>query len=379
MIVQQKINVLHIRDSSGIFGAERVILTIGKNLRKDLFNFHLLCLQGSQRLADPLIKKSQDLGIHVTELPVTGRLNMRAIILLRHILITNNISLIHSHDFKSNFYVFIAAAFLGIPKIITAHGSTRDSLKKRIYLSFDEQVNYRFFDKIIAVSEDLKNNLVSKNTSVAKILVIQNGLDFELLNQEREDDPIQSHLVLPEKKIIFAVVGRLFPDKGHSFFLEAFAKLRLKFPDILALFVGEGPNLDVIRKQISDNDLEDFVILAGIRKDMQSIYERVDFLVIPSLTEGLPYVLLEAMANHLPVIASAVGDIPRLIENGKSGLLCPPGNSLMLEDRMDFMINNPAEASIMAEKAYRLVSEKYGYQCMVAQYEQVYLSMVKES
>lgn len=374
--IAPKIKILHVRDSSGLFGAERVILTIGNNLPKERFHFHLLCLQGPQQLGEPLLDRAKSLGLPASALAVRGRLDLSAILRLRRFLKDNRIDLLHCHDFKANFYGWLAAWGLGIPKVVTAHGSTRDSLKKKAYLLFDELVNYRFFDRIIAVSEDLQEQLVRRHIPAAKILLIQNGLDFDLLRRETATTAAQAPLPLPADKTIFAVVGRLFPDKGHRFFLEAFARVREKFPDIGGLFVGEGPSANAIRQQINDLGLQDCVTLAGVRQDMQTIYDRIDFLVIPSMTEGLPYVLLEAMASRVPVIASTVGDIPRLLKDRISGHLCPPGDVSMLAARMQEALRSPEKAAAMAEHAFRTVSEKFACQEMLAKLEQVYLSLL---
>jgi glycosyltransferase involved in cell wall biosynthesis len=373
----RRITIMHVRDSGGIFGGERVILTLAKNMNKEIFNFRLLCMRRDDGISEQLIANAKQLGIKVDIIDVKGRLDLAAIIKLRKILRKHNVSILHSHDFKSNFYGLLASANLSIKRVTTAHGSTRDSFLKRAYLYGDEKVTYRFFDRIIAVSDDLRHHLVRRGLREERIKVIQNGLDFDLL--KNDDGRASSHGPLPalDGRKVFGVIGRLFPDKGHRFFLEAFSKIRNEYPDIAGLIVGEGPERSMLLQNIKGQNLQESVFLAGVRSDMKNVYGRLNFLVIPSLTEGLPYVLLEAMASRIPVVATSVGDIPLLIKDGVNGYLVPPCDVQALSARMAELLRNPRQGEIMAQKACQLVEEKYSSQRMVKQTEHLYVSLLQ--
>jgi hypothetical protein len=175
--ITRKTNILHIRDSQGIYGAERVLLTIGKNIDKTKFNFYLLCMQRDSGVSQDLIYAARKMGINVLTIRVHSRIDIAAIRELRKILRIYQIDIINTHDYKSDLYGLISAVGLKIIKILTAHGSTKDSFIKKVYLFVTENVTYRFYDHIIAVSQDLYDNL-SKHIRPKKISLIQNGIDM---------------------------------------------------------------------------------------------------------------------------------------------------------------------------------------------------------
>jgi glycosyltransferase involved in cell wall biosynthesis len=367
-------HVLHIRDSSGIFGGERAILTLARNLDRDLFDLSLLCMRRPDGRSEPLIALASRLGIRVETLEVRGRLDFKALSRLRDFIRKEAVSIIHTHDFKSDFYGIWATANLDVRRVATAHGSTRDSRLKRAYLFFDEYLAYRFFDRVIAVSEDLREQL-GKGAGREKLTVIPNGLDPDLLSFQSGEGEPEPPFVKEQGMKTFAVIGRLFPDKGHAVFLEAFSLIAREIPEAAGLIAGDGPERDAVLKQIQSLSLADRVRYCGVRKDMKGFYGLADCLVIPSYTEGLPYVLLEAMAFGIPIIATSVGDMPRLVRDGVTGYLVPPGDARALAERMKDLVRMPVHAMSMAEEGRRLVHDRYSARAMARSTEQLYLSL----
>lgn len=376
MKLNDRIHIMHIRDSSGIYGAERVILTLGQKIDKKRFKLSVLCMRSEDGNGEKLISKTDELGIQNIPVNVKGRMDFNAILNIRKIFRENTVSIFHSHDFKSNFYGLLASINLPIKRVTTAHGSTRDSIMKRAYLFWDERVGYRFFDKIVAVSENTGRELTKKHVNLEKIEIIQNGLDLESMEKEGDREGFEKPFNIFNRDKIFAVIGRLYPDKGHQYFLHAFSKLSQKDPSIKGLVLGDGPAKEKITRTIHTLKLENRVSLCGVRPDMKNVYNQIDFLIIPSLREGLPYVLLEAMASKVPVLATAVGDIPLLVENGVTGYLVAPGESEGLEKGMIDLLTNPIRAREMADRAYRVVVEKFSADRMVRKTEKLYTSLV---
>lgn len=367
---------MHIRDSSGIYGAERVILALGRNINKEKFNFLLLCMRREDVRNEELIAAAEENGIKVISVDVSRKIDLNAITKIRNIFRENSVSIFHSHDFKSDIYGVLASMNLGIKRVTTAHGSTRDSMKIRTYLLLDEKIFYRFFDKIIAVSNDIFMQFSEEKRLRPKIELIQNGVDPLLLLDNANDKDLDKKFDFPKNCKIFGVAGRLFPDKGQQIFLEAFSRAHKINPSIAALIVGDGPEKNEIERRIQELKLEDRVFLYGFQKDMKNVYDSIDYLVIPSVREGLPYVLLEAMARKVPVIATAVGDIPLLVEDGVTGYLVSPKDPKALRERMLDLLSNHNKSKDMAERAYQLVIEKFSADRMVQKTENLYSSLV---
>jgi len=366
---------MHIRDSHGIYGAERVILTLGKNIDKERYKFMILCMRRKDGGSEELMNKARRFGIQVIPVDVNGRIDLGALTRMRKIFKNNKISIIHSHDYKSDLYGLIASINLGIKQIVTVHGSTRDSLKKKLYLFITEQFIYRFVDRLIAVSEEIFQSL-RKYHPPKRIELVQNGIDLSVVENEKEGGEGEDAFSISNEHKVFGVIGRLFPDKGHRFFLEALSRVVMNHPSVMALIVGDGPARNEIAGQVRKLKLENCVQLCGVWSDMKRIYDKIDFLVIPSLREGLPYTLLEAMAYKVPVLASTVGDIPRLVQEGVTGYLVPPGDTEALVKGMNQLLTDPEKSKEMAEKAHFLVMGRFSADRMVSKTEEVYAKIL---
>ncbi|MEZ4600295.1 MAG: glycosyltransferase [Syntrophotaleaceae bacterium] len=323
----QPVHVMHIRDGRGIFGAERVILALLKNYDRKEFKISLLCMKRGDGASNSLIEEARNLGVSVFTVDIKGKLDLSGILKIRRLFQSEKVSIFHSHDFKSDFYGWLASQGLKVQRIATAHGSTRDSLRKKFYLLFNEKVIWRQFHKIITVSKELEADLLDAGLSKKQVVTVRNGLDFSTL--ECRLDRIMGSPIPPQCKgrKVFAVIGRLYPDKGHIIFLDAFAKVIGTGKDICALVVGDGPFRTHIEAHVNRLGLNQVIHMLGVRSDMGRLYKDIDCLVIPSLREGLPYVLLEAMAMEVNVIATKVGEIPSIIEDGVNGLLVSPGDA----------------------------------------------------
>ncbi len=370
-----KINVMHIRDSKGIYGAERVILALGKNLRREPFSFSLLCMKHADGKAQDLITRAGELGLPVMTVRVRGKLDLAAILRIRNILKKEHVDIVHSHDYKSDLYALLATLCMPIRRVTTAHGSTRDSFRKRLYLFFTERLMYRCFDRVIAVADEIRRELGSR-IGTQRIALVRNGIDASILAGEGSLSNEEPRVTGVGGGKTFAVIGRLFPDKGHRYFLTALAKTAEEYPTIGAWIVGDGPARDAVAEDVRDLGLESTVKLCGVRRDMRNVYGCVDFVVIPSLREGLPYVLLEAMSLRVPVLATAVGEIPSLIEDGATGLLVPPGDAEALAKGMKRLLDSPENARAMAERAFRLVQERFSAERMARSTEALYAGLV---
>lgn len=372
-----RLNVMHIRDSSGLYGAERVLLALARQLDPARFKFLLVCLQDRQGSARPLIEKARGMGIQVEVIPVRSAFDPAAVFGVRKLLKRYAIHLIHTHDFKATLFGMLASVRLGIKRVATLHGSVKDSLKMRLSLWLEEQIIRHSFDMAIVVAEELQRQLLSEGFRPGMLRLIRNGID---LSSFASGSPGSSKAMKSEPEQgnkVFGVVGRLVPDKGHKYFLNALSRMKPQYPTMKAVIVGNGSFKEEIEREIARLGLEHQVLLHGVRSDMAELYRQMHCLVIPSLREGLPYVLLEALASKVPVIASAVGDIPKLIRHAETGYLVPPANSVELQKYMTLVLKEPDTARRLADKGYQVVLEGYSSNRMVQETQAVYSALVQ--
>lgn len=364
------LNVMHVRDSSGLYGAERVILALAKYCDPERFRLSLLCLLDSEGNALPLIRQAKAMGVIVDVVKVRGVWDCRTVRSIRAALTAHQVDVVHTHDFKSTWFGWLASMGLGVKRVVTAHGSVKDSFKIRVSLWLEEWIMRGCFDRVIVVAEDLRRDFLKKEFLKNQLKLIQNGIDVSTMGATSGEGTVGKSRLRDE--IVFGVIGRLVPDKGHRFFLQAFANMIHEYPHARALIVGGGPLGNDLRRQVEQMGLDHQVVFCGARDDMTNVYKEIQCLVIPSLREGLPYVLLEALATKIPVVATAVGDIPLLIRSKETGYLVPPGDVEELRKSMRAIVADRGTAARFAEEGYRLVVEQYSSNRMAEEVEQVY-------
>jgi glycosyltransferase involved in cell wall biosynthesis len=201
-----------------------------------------------------------------------------------------------------------------------------EDLKMKLYARLDKSLLNRF-DKVVAVSDTVKQEILNRNISSTRVLTIPNGIDVDRFNSRKRPDTLKREFGIDHNCRIIGTVGRLSEEKGHSHLLHAAEKVLRTCPDVVFLIVGDGP----LREDLQDKALQlaqggsvNPFLFTGVRNDMEEIYSLMDIFVLPSLTEGLPMVLLEAMAAQKPVVATKVGAVPGVIDDGHSGLLISP-------------------------------------------------------
>jgi glycosyltransferase involved in cell wall biosynthesis len=220
-----------------------------------------------------------------------------------------------------------------------------------------------------------------------KIVTIPNGIDTERIAGKirsgpgpatgfgKMDKASDSELGFGSGPIV-GIVARLDEVKGHTFLFEALSLLKAEFPTLQCLVVGDGPLRWRLEKEAKTRDLESLVRFLGFRQDMDDIYRRMDVLVLPSLTEGLPMTLLEAMAFEKPVVASSVGGIPEVVQNGRTGFLVPPKDAQMLARVLRRLILDPDLRRRMGTEGRRRVENAFSFEKEMTAYETLYGSVL---
>ena len=346
------INVLYVIWSLGLGGAEQVVISLARGLDKSRFRPFIACLNDEGRFAEELKKD----GIEVFSLNKVKGIDLSVVPKLVKIIRENDINIVHTHLWGANFWGRFAANAAKVPVVVTEHNV--DVWKTPFHFLIDRWLFGRT-DRFIAVSETVRD-FYSRKLSVSKdrMQVVYNGIAV--------GQPIR----IKEGEKVIAVIGRLVPQKGHAFFFEAFAKSDLAAK---VLIVGDGPLEESLKSQVINLKLEDSVKFLGFRKDVREILGKTDILVLPSSREGLPIVLLEAMAVGAIVLATAVGGTPELVEDGVNGFLVEYGDGEGLKKKLEDIFN--ADSRSLNEvrlAARRTIEEKFSLEKMVSEHEGIY-------
>jgi glycosyltransferase involved in cell wall biosynthesis len=368
-LLEFRVKILQLISSEGKYGAETMLLCLVKSLALLGHESVIGVFRNSHCPHTEVAEAARLKGLKVEIIPCDGKIDRRAVDVIRHCLQIHSIDLVHTHGYKANFYGYLAARGKGVPAVATYHLDWPDrGLALRLYHLFDRLV-VRRFGKIAAVSEAVARSLRRSGVPSAKIVTIDNGIDLSPFAQAR---PILQEEISERPDALIGLVGRLTPQKGCEYFLRAAQRVLIDFPRTLFVLVGEGPDRRKLEELVRDLNIAERVIFAGHREDMPGVYASLDILVLPSINEGLPMTLIEAMAAARPVIATPVGAIPKLIIPEQTGLLVNPRDPVGLAAALGRLISNPDLRHRLGRDGQAWVMRRFSAEAMAQQYAEIY-------
>jgi glycosyltransferase involved in cell wall biosynthesis len=377
--------VLQLISSSGFYGADNVIIELSKKLSRASF-FPVVGVFNNLRNPHlEVAEAAKQYNLPVAVFPCKGKLDFRTILLLRRYLEENQIDIIHTHGYKSNLYALAASCGRRLPRVATCHNWLGDDPKMKLYARMDKFF-LDCFDRVIAVSDTVEREILRCKISSEKVMTIGNGVEIEKFDKPQNLNGIRREFGIEEGCKVIGTVGRLSEEKGHQHFLKAAEKVLQKYRKIVFLIVGDGPlrqRLEAASTQTAKKICaksgcpQVHFIFTGVRTDMPAVYSLLDVFVLPSLTEGLPMVLLEAMASRRPVVATTVGAVPMVIEQDRSGLLIRPADADALAEAILSLLGDPQKAGRLAGCARRRVQEEFSSGKMAEKYMDVYRKVVQ--
>jgi glycosyltransferase involved in cell wall biosynthesis len=359
------LKVLQLISSGGYYGAENMLLNLCASQESAGCRHSLLLFYNVHAPNVELYERARRRGITVRMVHCKGRADWRAVREIRQYIAQDQIDLVHTHGYKADLYGYLAARGMEKPIVATCHNWVGGTAALAIYNRVDRMVLKRF-NAIAAVSDAVKERLLQCGIAPAAVKTIANGIDVEAFSHAEPPESISR-----QTKII-GMVARLDLKKGFEYLLLAVHKLHKTFKDFKVVITGEGPDRPAIEQMIEHYGLQQSVTLAGARSDMPNVYAAMDIFVLPSLNEGLPMTLLEAMAAGKPVIASRVGAIPDVVEDGANGLLVTPGDSSGLCDALARLLNAPDLCRRMASQAHEWVGRNFTSEIMAKRYRLLY-------
>ncbi|MBI4994184.1 glycosyltransferase family 4 protein [Candidatus Peregrinibacteria bacterium] len=360
--------VLFYTDTPLLGGAENQMLLLAKFLDPEKYSVTLAC--SSYKNLNIWCQKFMELGINVIRVKVAGKHDPRHLLYLKKIL--KNFDLLHLHIWNpaSCRWAFLAAG--KTPIVVTEHdpfvlrgikGWLKNKLMNRVRA-------------IIAISEASKKTIIEQNPELApKITVIHNGIDINEWQAEAKIEPRNEYkrsffAALPNEKIILCV-AELHERKGQKYLIEA-AKILAESAGLnfKLIFVGDGPERKYYEKLAAP--LKNKILFLGRRKEIAKLMSAADIFVLPSIREAFGLVLLEASAAGLPIIASDVGGIKEIIDDGKTGILVQPENAQALAEAINKLLQNPMLATSLAHEAKSKVELKFSAKTMAGRTMEVY-------
>lgn len=289
-----------------------------------------------------------------------------------------NYNLLDSQNIQSKFWANLAAIITGAALVSTlnswyANEHGKASVKGRIYTALELLTN-QSLDLYITVSEKDRQSLLKAGLPEDKVELIYNAVDAGLSAIPGDPEGLKKKFGLPFDSVICTAVGRLVPVKGYDVLISAVQKIASQVPQLQCLIVGEGESKEELCRQIQGIGLENRIHLVGYydRQDAMSILKSSDIFVMPSRYEGTPIALLEAAALARPILASATGGIPELVQDEEHALLVPPGDPAALAQGLVKLTLDRKWARHLGEKAQQRIRQKFNLESQVSDTWQAY-------
>lgn len=354
----------HLIESDGPGGAERVVADLASEFQaRGATNVVFLPANGDGWLARQL----DGSGIIIEHFRIDRPLSPACARSLADGFRRHRIDLAHSHEFSMAVYGAWASWLAGVPHVITMHGSRYYAAHLRRRLAMRAAI--ALSGRTIAVSHPLADH-ISKDLHVrrSRIDTILNGVRATIQPRSR----LRDELRLARDERLIVSVGNLYPVKGHQHLIDALGMLSARHPRVHLAISGRGEMADALTARARVLGLHDRLHLLGLRSDVPAVLAAADVFVLPSLSEGLPLALLEAMFATCPIIASDVGDVAVALAHGDAGILVEPGDAVALARALDLLLSDRTRARQLGERAYRRAAAEYDIGHMVRRYRAVY-------
>jgi L-malate glycosyltransferase len=358
--IDQKIKVCHIISGDLWAGAEVQMYTLAQSLSADpRISLSVIALNDME-----LAAKLRKIPVEITVVD-EARHGFREIVNQAFGALKNkSIDILHSHRYKENILAALLKKRLGINYAVqTVHGAAEPmsgirKVKARIYETINRYYTRRYFDRIITVSSDLQNQLKSKYPP-NRLINIHNSVNNANLKITKDRNELLKEFGIEQDAIVIGTAGRMVPIKGYDIFLEMSRIIATECPKARFLLVGDGPLLGDLKTQAANLGLSDKVILPGFRSDIPDILNALDIFVISSHHEGIPMIVLEAMALNLAMVSTAVGGIKEIIEPEISGLFAEPANPEDLAEKCLRIISDPSLRRRIQVAAGKRIENEY--------------------
>ncbi len=369
-----QIKVLQLITELDVGGAERALLSLVKKLSSGKYDVMVAYLKGEGRLAEHF----RDAGIKVFDLKMRNRMALGAVIRLYRLLKREKVRVLHTHLIQADICGFLAGKMAGVPVIISTKHNPDEFRKRRSIPVWLDGIFANRSDRIIAVSNAVRDFLIKwERISEDKFTVIHNGIDMEDFNfreftSATDITAKKEELGIDSSSQVVGTVRRLDEQKGHKFFLEAIPEILKKVHGVKFLIVGDGPLQNKLEKLSEKLKISENVIFTGIRRDIPEILAIMDVFVLPSIFEGFGIVLLEAMAMKKAIVASRIGGIPEIVDDGLTGILIEPANPSEIANSIITLLKNPEKAKQMGDAGSKKVEKIFTADVMAKQIEDVY-------
>jgi glycosyltransferase involved in cell wall biosynthesis len=363
--------ILHTESSHGLGGQEYRVLSEAREMSSRGHQVVIAAPENSQlaRLA-----KQEDIFCEAIPVGISGWGRLMPIFL--KLIAKHQIQIIHTHGSQDSWMAALAGRVSSCRPVIvrTRHKSTpvSDSLRHALL--------YRLLPHAVTTTgEAVRQQLIDQNhLDPDAVFSIPTGVDIQRFHPGVLNEETKQALGIQVAQLVVGTVSFLRPEKGLDVLIDAVSLLRKEFSRVCCLIVGAGQERQKLLKQISQQQLEGTVVLAGFREDIPELLRIMDVFVLPSLEEGMPQSLLQALATERAVVASAIGGVPEIVQNGQTGFLVPPRDPSALAEKIGWLFRDPEQRKMLGQAGRRVIEQDYSMEAMLTKTEQLYFTLLAE-
>jgi len=379
-----KINILQLHSHLDVIGATRILALLSKSINREKYN--TIVAAYLKKVEDSfLMQELEQANIKVINLGfgknrlrrLEGLIVMRRV---KNLIQREKIDIIHSHSLDGDIYAFSPNLLLRRKMVITLHSLRKIRWMREYNLRYKLLFFSFIMNRFVCVSENLRKEAIKQcKISPSKISTINNAPspDFFLPFNPQNRIKIREEFNIIENELLIGAIGHP-TRRGILYLFEALSFI--KHSSFKLLLVGEnGENCERMWKSfLNEKSLSSSVIFAGFRRDIPAVLDAIDLFVHSSIEDADPLSVSEAMAKGKPVIATSVGDIPKKIINGKTGILISPANGQILASAINFCISNFDKAKEMGRNARKFIKDNFSAEKMAGKYEKIYRELIEQ-
>ena len=373
---EPRIRVLHVLATLLPGGTEISVLRLVSALNPSRYQVEVAWLRGEPALAEDF----RAAGIDVVPMAMRGKIDPACLLRLRRHVARGRFDVVHTHMDVADFYGALAGRLGGARCVVASKHApdefrTRRTWKRYPFMAL-ERLAYAMEDAVIVVSEAQASFLESaERLPRRKMVVIGHGIDGVSPSASR---PVAMRAPgLPAFDPLVGAVGRLSHEKGQVVLLRALPAILAAFPRAGLVLAGDGPSRPELESEARRLGISEHAVFLGFRGDVPALLGAFDLFVQPSMYEGFGISLLEAMAAGLPIVASRVGGIPEIVEDGTTGVLVPPQRPEALAAAIVGLLRDRDEARRLGEAAARSARERHSLQSVAAKVDALYREILE--
>jgi glycosyltransferase involved in cell wall biosynthesis len=376
--VREPLRVTHVVLSLDFGGLERVVLSLARASRDLNQNLSLLCLERPGTLAPQV----EAMGIPLACVDKPPGLRWDTTARVREVLRRFRPTVVHTHQMTALLYAGLAAQRERIPVVHTEHNNVAShrsrSWVRRLRTELLWRYAGRYADRFCGVSRDIIETAGAYGTiRRRKLIHVPNGIDTTaFVAVEAERPAVRAALGIAPDAPVIGTVGRLAEVKQQGVLIRAFTQIIPSFPTARLVLVGDGPLRSELEELAVSLGLGGVILFAGYQPNPERYLAAMDVFVLPSRAEAMPLVIPEAWAAGRPVVASRVGGIPALVEDGKTGLLVEPGDVGGLAARLRQLLADPRRAQELSRAGRALALARYDVTTMAGAYDHIYCELL---